>query len=175
MDTSTTAIGYHGTSTGAVRGILRSGFLVDERRFHWLGRGVYFWQDAPQRARLWAESRFGAEAAVLKATISLQHCIDLLDVKWVAGLSNAYDELVTRSGAIGQALPEQGTGAHWLDFEVLEFFVGMLTDMGFRVCSVRCAFTEGAPVYPGSAIASLAHVQIAVRDLAVISDLGTNL
>jgi len=45
------AIGYHGTSQAVAQVILRDGFVVSRNVYEWLGDGVYFFQDSPNRAR----------------------------------------------------------------------------------------------------------------------------
>ena len=36
--------------------IIESGFKPSNNDYDWLGEGVYFWQDAPIRAKQWAQS-----------------------------------------------------------------------------------------------------------------------
>jgi hypothetical protein len=52
---------------------------------------------------------------------------------------------------------------------VINRTVKLLGREGIRVRSVRSAFIEGEPLFPGSALWSRAHVQIAVRDAAAIA------
>ncbi|HEX2058980.1 MAG TPA: hypothetical protein VHI71_11505 [Actinomycetota bacterium] len=73
-----------------------------------------------------------------------------------------------------QTLAPTSSGAHRLDREVINYVVAVLADNGIVVRSVREAFSEGAPVFPGSALTRLAHVQVAVRDLSMISDVAIN-
>ena len=55
-----------------------------------------------------------------------------------------------------------------LDCAVLNFYFTALERDGITYDSVRCAFIEGKPVYPGSAIHGESHVQIAIRNSACI-------
>ncbi len=51
MWSTTTVEGFHGTTLAAAQSIERDGFKLSEKRWDWLGDGVYFFQDGPYRAR----------------------------------------------------------------------------------------------------------------------------
>ena len=157
--------GYHGTSSEAAEKIMVEGFQPSRNPYDWLGDGVYFFQDAPQRAWDWAIERQGNFAAVVGANILLEGCIDLLDLGWYQVMADAYDSYVKILKDSGQSIPVQSRGAHRLDREVMNYMIGVLSESGFRVACVRAAFGEGRPVYPDSAFYDRAHVQIAVRDI----------
>jgi hypothetical protein len=46
--------GYHGTSQTKALSILDRGFRASDNDYDWLGTGIYFFQDAPLRAKQWA-------------------------------------------------------------------------------------------------------------------------
>jgi hypothetical protein len=73
--------GYHGTSQTKAASILKNGFLASDNDYNWLGTGIYFFQDAPMRAKQWAIEQHPQEPAVICARIQLDNCIDLFDVK----------------------------------------------------------------------------------------------
>src|ERR1700761_2636245 len=76
---------HHGTTKELAREILARGFTPSEREFDWLGFGVYFWEDSPARALMWAEQRYSSEAAcVVDAEVSLEKCLNLGDPEGVA-------------------------------------------------------------------------------------------
>jgi hypothetical protein len=162
------AIGFHGTSAEAARRILSSGFEVSRNEYDWLGDGAYFFQDAPARALEWARQRFGADAAVIGAEIDLSDCIDLLDPQWHAVVRESYADLLERLERSGKLVPRQTTGAHRLDRAVINHTAGLLEGRGLPARTVRAAFVEGEPLFSGSGLWSLAHIQIAVRDQAAI-------
>ena len=163
--------GFHGTSIEAADSILSNGFTISQNSYDWLGDGVYFFQDAPLRAREWALERHGNGAMTLKARIRLADCMDFLDVMWASLLSDFYDEFLGHLKLSSIPLPAQTTGAHRLDSAVINYAAGILHEKGINVRSVRAAFSEGIPAFPNSAICNLSHVQIAVRDLSVISNI----
>lgn len=162
------AIGFHGTSVEAAQRILSTGFEISRNEYDWLGDGAYFFQDAPARALEWARQRFGADAAVIGAEIDLDDCIDLLHIQWQAVLEESYADLLERLEKSGKPVPRQTPGAHRLDRAVINHTAGLLKSRGRPARTVRAAFAEGEPLFPGSGLWSLAHIQIAVRDQTAI-------
>lgn len=156
------AIGFHGTSEEAAQRILVSGFEISRNEYDWLGDGAYFFQDAPVRAMEWARQRFGDDAAVIGAEIDLENCIDLLDIRWQGVIRQDYVRYRALLREVGAPLPRQTRGAHRLDRSVIN--ADALKREGLHVSTIRAAFAEGEPLFPGSALASRSHVQIAVRD-----------
>jgi len=163
-------IGYHGTTLQAAACILRDGFMISRNEYDWLGDGVYFFQDAPARSREWARTHHGSDAAVICSVIrvEVEDCMDLLDINWASVLNEAYDSFLRQAKLAKAALPVQTSGAHRLDRAVINYSVGILAEEGKLIRAVRSAFSEGAPVFPGSALSDRAHIQIAVRDTSII-------
>ncbi|HLM69069.1 MAG TPA: hypothetical protein VK358_16130, partial [Longimicrobium sp.] len=100
--------------------------------------------------------------------IDLEDCIDLLDVGWHTAVQESYADLLRRLTASAQPVPRQTSGAHRLDRVVINRTVALLESHGIVARTVRAAFVEGEPLFPGSALWSRTHVQIAVRDPAAI-------
>lgn len=157
------AIGFHGTSVEAAERILAGGFEISRNDYDWLGDGAYFFQDAPVRALEWARQRFGEAAAVVGAEIDLRDSVDLLDIPWHKEIAGAYPRYRADLERGGLSLPRQSAGAHRLDRSVMNYLIGLLGIKGTIVSCVRAAFAEGEPAFPGSALLSRSHVQIAVR------------
>ena len=160
--------GYHGTTIQAASSILQEGFRFSRNEYDWLGDGIYFFQDAPTRAWEWATTQHGVEAAVLGAVIRLEDCMDLLDIQWAPVLAEAYDAFLAQLKRVQLPLLRQTSGAHRLDRAVINYAIGILAEQGIMIRTVRGAFSEGSPVFPQSAFFDRAHVQIAVRDIALI-------
>ncbi len=49
-----TLSGFHGTFVCCIDDILTKGFTATVRKDHWLGRGVYFYKDDLEQAKVWA-------------------------------------------------------------------------------------------------------------------------
>jgi len=158
-------LGFHGTSIAAAKAVLESGFQLSNNAYDWLGDGVYFFQDAPNRAWEWARERYSSNAAVIGAEIFLIDCMDFLDTNWTSMMPSVYNRYLEYIKRAGIPVPRQTRGAHRLDREVINYSAGVLRDQGIIISSVRAAFNEGRPVYPDSHLFDKAHVQIAVRDV----------
>ncbi len=172
--------GFHGCTRAAAEAIIASQqFLPSVKEYDWLGDGFYFWEYAPRRAMEWAEavctrSANGSEPCVLRATIHLGNCLNLLDTEHMQLLTEAYDSVVEYYQELGRPLPiNTATGAHFLDRQVVNLLcqrVEIITGKPFL--TIRGCFPEGTPIYPQSKILSKTHVQIAVRDPACITNLA---
>ena len=165
------AYAYHGTTEKAAKAILKSGFHVSQNAYDWLGDGVYFFQDAPMRAREWAERLHGGAAVVLEARIRLMNCIDLLDIGWWEFLRESYESFFSDMKKEGLSLPHQTIRMRRLDQQVLNYAVETYQKNGGIVRSIRSVFIEGKPAYPESGLYDRSHVQIAVRDQSMIESL----
>jgi hypothetical protein len=72
-----------------------------------------------------------------------------------------------------QALPKQNperSKAHRLDCAFFNYIVDVLGQQQEKIAVIRGIFPEGDRIYPNSAIFDLAHVQLAVRDTAIIEE-----
>ena len=161
-------IGYHGTSSESAAKILTDGFRASTQDWEWLGRGAYFWQDAPYRAQSWAIERLGREGytgpiAVVAAEILLAGFTDLLDKQGMGQLK----EIAERYVASNQSLQNAGK-ANRLDCAVFNFATIVLQSKGVVVNGYRAACVEGLPLTPGSPVHDLSHVQIVVIDESAI-------
>jgi hypothetical protein len=163
--------GYHGTSATQAAVIVRDGFLPSDNDYDCLGNGVYFFENGLVPARTWAKRVHPSEPAVVQADIRLEDCMDLKDrLGWVPLLTRAHDELLRVSRQQGLALPRQTSDAHRLDRAVMEFTVATLELEGIRIRAIRGVFAEGPPAFPGSFLSEGSHVQVAVRDTDLISN-----
>jgi hypothetical protein len=165
--------GYHGTSATHAAVILRDGFVPSDNEYDCLGDGVYFFEDGLPQAGAWATRAHPSEPAVVQADVRLEDCMDLKDsVGWVPLLAQAHDEVLRVSREQGLALPRQTGSAHRLDRVVIEVTVAILEREGTRIRAVRAVFAEGPPAFPGSFLSEGSHVQVAVRDIDLISNVN---
>jgi len=165
--------GYHGTSLDGANSILMSGFEMSRNDYDWLGTGVYFFQDAPQRAWEWAASRH-SNPAVIGALIEINGFIDLLDIGWFEILQGSHHLLVDEYRRTGRHVPDQNqeSGTHRLDCVSINFTVDRIENEGnTKIYGVRAAFAEGKPIFENSALFDRTHVQIAARETSVIKQI----
>jgi hypothetical protein len=162
--------GYHGCSHAVADRILRGeSFVPSTNLWDWLGAGIYFWEYGPDRALRWAEqSRSVRKPAVVGAIIQLGLCFDLLDTYFTAQLRDFYERWVSLLQMRGDQLPHNRGKGRYLDRAVIDEMMRYAEEMGIVYDSVRAAFVEGEPVYPGSALYTETHIQIAVRNARCI-------
>jgi hypothetical protein len=171
--------GYHGTSKTKAMNIQQNGFVASDNDYDWLGTGIYFFQDAPIRAKQWASQQHPEDPAVIRALIRLDNCIDLFDITWQPLLKHIYNSFRERYRLINRPLPKQNpdsrserlrqrSKAHRLDCAFFNFASEIVFSQGQSVESIRATFMEGERLFPDSAVFDLAHVQIAVRNPALI-------
>jgi hypothetical protein len=175
-------LGYHGCNTPESVDFARrlfdgSGKIADwqpsNNNYDWLGRGIYFWEYGPARARLWA----GENGSVIGAIIQLGRCFDLTDVNDTGLLQAAYDSVVALHEEEGLVLPQKEgreLKLRKLDCLVINSFMDTMESEldgatgAYRYQTVRCAFEEGNEAFPGSMLKKETHIQIAVRDMSCI-------
>lgn len=166
-----------------------AGKLVDKRTslhlsnnpYDWLGTGMYFWENSPDRAKMYGEElkRLGRlkKPVVVGAAISLGYCLDLLDSGSLKLLKASYDTLIKTLKAAGEEIPANTPGSkkrspssddlllRTLDCAVINFLHAQRKQGKLRTFdSVRGVFWEGEPLYPTAGFKEKNHVQIAVTN-----------
>ncbi len=104
-------VGYHGCDRSVGEAVLLRGepLKPSRNRYDWLGRGVYFWEHGPERARAWAEEMQARgrveEPFVLGAFINLGRCFDLTDTFATSQLAGWYETMCADLHRAGLAWP----------------------------------------------------------------------
>jgi hypothetical protein len=179
-------LGYHGTSRDTRDAVLsgKSELSPSRNTNDWLGRGVYFWEDDPLRAQVWAErSRLKSvrqAPAVVGAIIDLGTCLDLGNAADLQIVRAAYETYAARCEALEVPLLKNrdaqgdpiGDLLHRnLDCAVINEVHAITAEAGSGLepfDTVRGVFLEGAELYPGAGFRSKTHTQIAVLNPACI-------
>jgi hypothetical protein len=139
----------------------------------WLGSGIYFWANSPERALEFAsQPRLRSKIktpAVLGAIIDLKHCLDLLEHKNLAVVQDTYNLLADIMKTAGLKMPEniKPNGSNEsllrkLDCFVIESLHKLKKDNPYD--SVMSVFLEGNELYDNAGFRQKNHIQICVRN-----------
>lgn len=180
--------GFHGCDLSTKEAVLR-GEQEHPRpsinSYDWLGSGIYFWEQNPERAMAFAKKahdhpkKYSKQMidnpAVLGAVIDLGHCMNLMDSIHIGRLKIGYEFLKANAELAGAELPSnRGKGdrpLRELDRAVIEalheYIKAHPTDMK-PYDTVRGLFLEGDPVYFGAGFLEETHIQLCVRNLNCI-------
>jgi hypothetical protein len=172
-------VGYHGCTDEFARELLLGTLPISEWRpsanvWDWLGHGIYFWEHSPERALRWTRERYrtrGQIPSVLGAVVQLGRCFDLLNEAFTAILADRYHKVARTFADEGRPLPRnrgrQGKRRD-LDCLVINDCLEGFQKTGAGYDTVRGAFLEGKPAYPGAGFSRESHIQIAVRNPACL-------
>jgi len=167
-------LGFHGTEKSLVDDVVAgktSHLTRSAGKFEWLGHGIYFWENDPQRGLEWAltgnPKKKIKDPAVVGAVIDLGRCLDLTTRVGLDEVTIAHQTLVETYAKAGLVLPSNTGGKdkfkRELDCQVIEALhqyrrktKQLLYD------SVRSPFPEDEPLYDGAGFRLRNHVQIAV-------------
>ncbi len=180
-------LAFHGCDKSVAETVLtgKSDLHPSRNKYDWLGEGIYFWENSPARAMTYARFLKGhprrggpkiKAPAVIGAAIDLGYCLNLLDAKFLQVVKDGYEGLREAFEKAEMPLPQNTRAGpnndlllRDLDCAVINFVHQARSDAGLRPFdTVRAAFIEGAPLYPGSGFSSLNHIQICVRDIKQI-------
>lgn len=168
-------IAYHGCEATLAERVLhgQDELVKSNNDYDWLGPGVYFWVDSPERGYEWAleQKRRGNinEPAVIGAYIYPHLCLNLTDYGVMDDIQFAYEFLTESLKATGSSIPvnsRSSNGLHLkrpLDCSVIKMAHTIRALNGENPFdSVYGVFEEGAELFPGAGIKRKTHVQIAV-------------
>lgn len=177
--------GFHGCDKKTKEAILcgsQSDLHPSTNIYDWLGSGIYFWEQNPQRALAWAEmardlpnksSKYKVtDPAVIGAVIDLGNCLNLMDSIHIDRIKLAYDFLRDTAEAAHTNIPQNKGSSNdkplrELDRAVIETLHAYICQHPEQITpydTVRGLFLEGEPVYPGAFFKKETHIQICVRN-----------
>jgi hypothetical protein len=180
-------LGFHGCDRAVAEKVFggRTTLKASQNDYDWLGNGVYFWENNPQRAMDYAallkQYPRGSEKrvtrpAVVGAVIDLGLCLNLLDAQFIKMMKSSYENLQALHRQAGTNLPSNrplGGSKELLlrrlDCAVIETLHSIRRDRGLTPFdSARGVFVEGEPIYPGAGVHEFNHIQICVRNPSCI-------
>lgn len=171
-------IGFHGCDQSVADILLSSDqptFKKSTNNYDWLGNGMYFWENDPNRAWEYIlevqkrEPDRITSPTVIGAVLDLGHCLNLVENRYINLLRDTFNEY--KAGMDGNDLEmpvNKGVSSNdhdnlfrHLDCAVIEFIHTLAVYEPFD--SVRGMFIEGGVVYEGAGFHEKTHVQIAIR------------
>jgi hypothetical protein len=171
-------IGFHGCEKEDQNKLLNDikYFKNSHEDYDWLGHGMYFWDNNPERALFWANDKKKAgtlkEPAVIGAVIDLGRCFDLLDSTNIKLLKEGYTLFIKESLELNKPIPQNKNHSkskgsdkvlRYLDCAVIEYTSKFLQNKGEKPFdSIRAVFVEGDPIYPEAGFNEKSHIQICI-------------
>ena len=154
--------GFHGCDRSVAEKVLagEAELCPSDNGYDWLGTGIYFWENAPERALDWACAQNKKDPYVIGAIIQLSSCFNLMDKESAAALNHAYQKLQ----ATGKELPENKGKRHNLDMLVINAATHFAEEGHKPYDAVRGAFLEGDEIFPHSLHRTDTHIQLCVRN-----------
>lgn len=174
------ALGFHGCDKKVALRVLNNPdkhLRISRNGYDWLGSGVYFWENDPVRAMVFANDGMDGkvtrgtikEPFVIGAIIDLGLCCNLFDQAALQELRAAHQSLEERFKQYDTPMPVNKEKRRMLDREVIEEMHALRKKVGVpEYQTVRAAFPEGGPLYPGTTLTEQNHIQIAVLDRSCI-------
>ena len=171
-------IGFHGCDQSVADILLSSDqptFKKSTNNYDWLGNGMYFWENDPNRAWEYIlevqkrEPDRIINPTVVGAVLDLGHCLNLVENKYINLLRDTFNKYKAGMDENGLEMPaNRSTSSNdhdnlfrHLDCAVIEFIHTLADYEPFD--SVRGMFIEGGVVYEGAGFHEKTHVQIAIR------------
>ncbi|MCX5949958.1 MAG: hypothetical protein NT158_01980 [Cyanobacteria bacterium] len=109
---------FHGCDKDVAESVLSGEATLQpsENDYDWLGNGIYFWVDSPERALSWANLR-RSSPSVIGAFAYPGNCLNLTDYGVMNELALAYEATLGISGAAVEfpRFREQVSGLHKID------------------------------------------------------------
>jgi hypothetical protein len=169
-------IGYHGCprEVGMHAVLRQEGLQALKKTYHWLGDGVYFWENDPHRALEWAQEKASRNEVqdpfVIGAIIDLGRCLDINLRENQTLLISSYESLKVEFESAGRPFPKNRKAkGDDREINVLRFrdcaVINRLNQsLALPFDTVRGLFVEGEPIFDGAEIYHKTHSEIAVRN-----------
>lgn len=176
-------LGFHGCDKATAEEVFsgKTRLKNSTNEWDWLGNGIYFWENNPQRALEYARllvkhpercSKPVKTPAVIGAVIDLGYCVNLLDEKSIRLVKEANEVYCAMCEAENQPAAQNKSGGNSKDLllryrdcaviESLHIFREEKKERPFD--SVRGIFGEGKPLYDNAGFREKNHIQICIRN-----------
>lgn len=172
-------LGFHGCDQSVAEVLLATEtptFKPSTNIYDWLGNGMYFWENDPNRAYSYIKEvqKRNPERiinpVVIGAVLDLGYCLNLVENRYITLVQDTYKQLQEASKRFKFILPSNKEAypsdhdklLRPLDCAVIEFLHQANSGQAFD--SVRGMFIEGGQLYNGAGFHEKTHVQIAIRN-----------
>lgn len=174
-------LGFHGCDESVTADVVnkKTNLQESQNSYDWLGHGIYFWENSPERALEYATYLKDNPGRALKpiinpsvigAIIDLGYCFDLIDYDMLKVLKSGYDIFNSVWENTGRKLPINKTVGHSSDLLMRELDCAVIESIhDFRkrkyftpFDSVKGVFWEGDQLYPNAGFREKNHIQICV-------------
>jgi len=177
-------LGFHGCDRETGEMVLSGNTQLNPSKnsYDWLGKGVYFWENNPERALSYATFLRDHDKRAIKAinnpfvvgaVIDLGFCLNLTDENALILVQQAHSDLASISADAQTAMPinepgfkgDQDLLKRHLDCAVFETLHGLREEGQLDPFdSVRAPFWEGDELFPGTLFRQKTHIQLCVRN-----------
>lgn len=175
---SNLVLGYHGCDKSTYKKVIHEHqpLIASKNSYDWLGHGIYFWENNPDRAYEYAKEnakRRGLnikDVAVVGAVLDLGTCLNLTDNYSLELVKESYQIYKKYLSITDKKLPQNkflDESSNFLlrdlDCAVIEFLHQRLRSSKLEPFdSVRGVFVEGKELYPTSGFREKTHIQLCV-------------
>lgn len=174
-------LGFHGCDHAVAEAVFAGKMFLraSQNDYDWLGHGIYFWENDPLRAHLFAETvmkrhKSGIQnPSVIGAVIDLGACLNLIESSTLQLVKAGYQTLLYAANQSGVPMPanKQPSSSGFdltlrhLDCAVIETIHEMRNETKYPAFdTVRGVFWEGSDLYPNAGFKEKNHIQICVRN-----------
>lgn len=176
-------LGFHGCDQELGEKVLagEEGLRSSENDYDWLGDGVYFWENNPERALQFAkegsaglrgESSKIKAPFVIGAAIDLGHCLNFFNSESLEEVKEAHRILKDTAKRAGYQLPKNQEPMPGRDSLLRKLDCAVIRSLHAyrkakrlpRYDSVRGVFGEGKELFEGTTLREKNHIQISVRN-----------
>lgn len=170
-------LGFHGCDKEVAMKILNSSdnhLKYSKNDYDWLGDGIYFWLNDPQRAYEWAcqaqkrSPKKIKEPFVLGAIIDLGNCLNFCEREAILLLQKSYQELKLELESLGKNISDQYQNkrpdeggfdlVRPLDCAVIKHLHSSMSRKGITFDTVYGYFQEGKDAFEGGGIKEKSHM-----------------
>lgn len=177
------ALGFHGCDKSIGEEVVKGvrPLIKSTNTYDWLGEGIYFWENNPERALDFAvqlkkhprkDRPEIKEPYVVGAVLSLGYCLNLVEMRSLETVKKSYELLIEslriKKAPVPQNKPLRDSKdllLRDLDCAVINAAVAFhKIETGKEFDSVRGMFIEGDEIYPNAGFKTKNHIQLCVRN-----------